>query len=436
MNHHRLSLIIQREYLSIVAKKSFIFMTLLMPLLIIALGSIPILLQELNSSDEAKKVAIIDESGEFGKAIENNDDFQFVVLDNNQASSPHEYYKEADGSIYAIVIIPQNILETKQLNVFSDNTINMSLLSHIENRLNEILSDAKLASYNVEGLKAIIEDCNVEVTINSIKWDETGETTMSSTELSMIIGMVLSLVIYMFVLTYGAMIMNSVVEEKTNRIVEVIVSSCKPFELMMGKIIGVALVGLTQIAIWAVILSTISSIIGVAVVTPAIDPTMVAASGTEIPEANGFGEFMQIINGVNFIQILVFFIIYFVGGFLLYASLFAGFGSAVDEASDASQFTMPIMIVIIIALYAGLACLENPDGQMAVWCSIIPFTSPIVMMIRLPYDVPIWQMIASIIALYGTAVLCIYLSARIYRTGILLYGKKRSLKDVIKWIKQ
>lgn len=435
MNRYRLSLIIQREYLNIVAKKSFIFMTLFMPLFIVLVGAIPALLQQLNNSDEAKKVAIVDESGRFGKAIENNEDFQFILLDNAQSADPQSYYNQANGDIYAIVVIPNNILDSKQLNIFSDNTVNMSLIGHIERSLNDVLSQAKMTSYNVEGLKEIIEACNIEVSINSIKWTEEGEATMSSTELSMIIGVVLSFVIYMFVLAYGAMIMNSVVEEKTNRIVEVIVGSCKPFELMMGKIIGIALVGLTQILIWAVLLGCISAIIGTAVVAPNIDPTMMAA-GTEMPEVSGMGEIMQMIEGVNFLQILAFFVIYFIGGFLLYASLFAGFGSAVNEPSDASQFTMPIMIVIIIALYAGMGCIENPDGQMAVWCSIIPFTSPIVMMIRLPYEVPVWQMGASIIALYGTAVLCIYLSARIYRTGILLYGKKRSLKDVIKWIKQ
>lgn len=434
MNRYRLSLIIQREYLNIVAKKSFIFMTLFMPLLIVLVGAIPVLLQQLNSSDEAKKVAIVDESGTYGKAIENNEDFQFILLDNTQSSDPQGYYNQANGDIYAIVVIPNNILETKQLNIFSDNTVNMSLIGHIERSLNDVLSQAKMTSYNVEGLKEIIEACDVEVSINSIKWIEEGEATMSSTELSMVIGIVLSFVIYMFVLAYGAMIMNSVVEEKTNRIVEVIIGSCKPFELMMGKIIGIAFVGLTQIVIWAVLLGSISAIIGTTVVAPNIEPAMMAA-GAEMPEVSGISEIMQMIEGVNFLQILAFFVIYFIGGFLLYASLFAGFGSAVDEPSDASQFTMPIMIIIIIALYAGLGCIENPDGQMAVWCSIIPFTSPIVMMIRLPYDVPVWQMITSIVALYGTAILCIYLSARIYRTGILLYGKKRSLKDVIKWIK-
>lgn len=435
MNRYRLSLIIQREYLNIVAKKSFIFMTLFMPLLIILVGAIPVLLQQLNSSDEAKKVAIVDESGSFGKSIENNEDFQFILLDNTQSVDIQNYYDEANGNIYAIVVIPNNILDSKQLSIFSENTVNMSLIGHIERSLNEILSQTKMASYNVEGLKEIIADCNIEVSINSIKWNEEGEATMSSTELSMVIGIILSFVIYMFVLAYGAMIMNSVIEEKTNRIVEVIIGSCKPFELMMGKIIGIALVGLTQIIIWAILLGSISAIIGTAVVTPNIDSTMMA-TGTELPTASGMGEIMQMIEGVNFLQILAFFVIYFIGGFLLYASLFAGFGSAVDEPSDASQFTMPIMIIIVIALYAGMGCIENPDGQMAVWCSIIPFTSPIVMMIRLPYDVPVWQMIVSIAALYGTAVLCVYLSARIYRTGILLYGKKRSLKDVIKWVKQ
>ena len=237
----------------------------------------------------------------------------------------------------------------------------------------------------------------------------------------MLLGMVLSLITYMFVLTYGAMIMNSVIEEKTNRIVEVIVSSCKPFQLMMGKIIGVALVGLTQFLIWAVIISGLAVGLGIGL----------ADSGpmSEVSSLVGM------VQSVNLVGTLVCFVIYFLGGYLLYAALFAGFGSAVDQASDASQFTTPIIIVMIVALYAGLGCMENPNGTFALWCSMIPFTSPIVMMVRLPYDVPFWQIAVSVVALYATATAIIWLSARIYRIGILRYGKKFTLKEILTWIK-
>lgn len=435
MDFSRLSLIIKREYLSIVAKKSFLLVTVLTPFILVLIGLIPVLLSQFNESDEARKVAVIDETGKYGSALKSDDEYKMVLLDSSKASKAREYYDKAQGEMYAIVIIPRDVLETKRADVFSDKAVNMSLISRVESDLDSVLSEAKLASYQVPELKNIIEDCNVKVDVKSIKWGEDGEESFSPAEISMTIGMVLALVIYMFVLMYGAMIMNNVIEEKTNRIVEVIVSSCKPFELMMGKIIGVALVGLTQIAIWAVLMGTIGAIVGAAVIAPQVDMAAMTANGAAVTSSGELGEVLQSLAAIDFGSILVMFILYFIGGFLLYASLFAGFGSAVDQASDASQFTTPIMLVIIVALYAGIACMENPDGQMAVWCSIIPFTSPIVMMVRLPYDVPFWQMAVSLLALYGTAVACIYLSARIYRTGILLYGKKRSFMEVLKWIK-
>ena len=275
--------------------------------------------------------------------------------------------------------------------------------------------------------------------IKSIKWDETGKEQEQSAEIASVLGMILAFLTYTFVLSYGAMIMNSVIEEKTNRIVEVIVSSCKPMELMMGKIIGVGLVGLTQFAIWVVLLGIAGSVLGMlGLGAGAVASPEAMTAGMNLPQGSVDTELSGVITAltsINYVSLLGNFVIYFIGGYLLYASLFAGFGSAVDQASDSSQFTMPIILIMVVALYAGIACIENPSGPMAVWCSIIPFTSPIVMMVRLPFDVPWWQLLLSIVLLYATALLCIWISARIYRTGILLYGKKRSLKEVVKWIK-
>jgi ABC-2 type transport system permease protein len=216
-------------------------------------------------------------------------------------------------------------------------------------------------------------------------------------------------------------------------------------ELMMGKIIGVGLVGLTQFAIWVVLLGIGYLVLGLvaggamAVSNPeAITAGMNLPGGTDMASGmvdSTMSEVMTALASINWLSLLGNFVIYFIGGYLLYASLFAGFGSAVDQASDSSQFTMPIILIMIIALYAGIACIENPSGPMAVWCSIIPFTSPVVMMVRLPFDVPWWQLLLSIVLLYATAFACIWISARIYRTGILLYGKKRTFKEVLKWVK-
>ena len=295
-----------------------------------------------------------------------------------------------------------------------------SLLKHLEECLTDTLEGAKIAAYDVPELKKIMKDCEVELDVQSVKWDANGEENSSSTTAAMIFGIALSFITYMFVIMYGAMIMNSVIEEKTNRIVEVIVSSCTPFQLMMGKIIGVALVGLTQFAIWVLIIGAVVGITGLSV----------GGVGSD-----GIAAVLQAVGSINITYILICFVIYFIGGYLLYASLFAGFGSAVDQASDASQFSTPIIMIMIIALYAGMACMENPNGTMAMWCSIIPFTSPIVMMVRLPYGVPFLQLALSIVLLYATAAFMIWISSRIYRTGILLYGKKHSLKEIFKWIK-
>lgn len=434
MNKKRFLLILQREYMSIVGKKSFIVMTLLMPFLLILLGCIPVLLQMINTNDE-KTVAVIDETGRYGGAIKSDDQFDFEYYDQAKSGNARQLYDEKGKELYAIVIIPRDVEATHQLLVYSESAVSSTLIAHLERSMGKTLTDAKVRSYGIEGLEKILKECNVEVNVRSIKWSDGGSEETSSTDIAMIVGVALSMLSYFFVLMYGAMIMNSVIEEKTNRIVEVIVSSCKPLELMLGKILGVALVGFTQVAIWAVLLGIAGTVLGMGFIGSAVESPEAVDAAQAMAQSSQSDGFVEMLLSVNYVQILFFFVVYFIGGFLLYASLFAGFGSAVDQASDASQFTTPIMIVIIIALYASLACMENPDGDVAFWCSMIPFTSPMVMMVRLPYDVPVWQMALSVAVLYGTAIGLTALSAKIYRTGILLYGKKNSFKDVIKWIK-
>ena len=434
MNKKRFLLILQREYMSIVGKKSFIVMTLLMPFLLILLGCIPVLLQMINTNDE-KTVAVIDETGRYGGAIKSDDQFDFEYYDQAKSGNARQLYDEKGKELYAIVIIPRDVEATHQLLVYSESAVSSTLIAHLERSMGKTLTDAKVRSYGIEGLEKILKECNVEVNVRSIKWSDGGSEETSSTDIAMIVGVALSMLSYFFVLMYGAMIMNSVIEEKTNRIVEVIVSSCKPLELMLGKILGVALVGFTQVAIWAVLLGIAGTVLGMGFIGSAVASPEAVDAAQAMAQSSQSDGFVEMLLSVNYVQMLFFFVVYFIGGFLLYASLFAGFGSAVDQASDASQFTTPIMIVIIIALYASLACMENPDGDVAFWCSMIPFTSPMVMMVRLPYDVPVWQMALSVAVLYGTAIGLTALSAKIYRTGILLYGKKNSFKDVIKWIK-
>ena len=438
---NRLWLIVQREYFSIVGKKSFIIMTILMPFIIVLIGAIPAAIAYFNdNSGEAETYSVIDETGmNYAAAITDIEGYHFAPLSGDSTAKPREFYDKAGGAISGVIIIPKNVIQDKKITIYSENTISPGLKSHINTCINDTLTAAKIASFGVPDLDKMMQEAQVDVSVNSVRWDDNGNEEKSSTEVATILGMILSLLTYMFVLMYGAMIMNSVIEEKTNRIVEVVVSSCKPFQLMMGKIIGVGLVGLTQFLIWVVLviaLGTLFSLIFGISTSPQVigDPQAMQAITAQAQE-DTMSSIMQSILSVNYAYVLSCFVLYFIGGYLLYASLFAGFGSAVDEASEASQFTTPVIMLMIIALYAGIACVENPNGQMAVWCSMIPFTSPVVMMVRLPYDVPGWQLLLSILLLFATATLLVWVSARIYRTGILLYGKKTSIRDIIRWIR-
>ena len=346
-----------------------------------------------------------------------------------------KFYNETDN-LYAVVVIPADVDSTLKTTTYSKNAVKSSLTSHIGDCMDKAMSENRVKSFNVPGLKDMIDKCNVEVDVDSIQWNDEGDEERSSALFASILGVGLAMLTYMFVLMYGAMIMNSVVEEKTNRIVEVIVSSCRPIELMLGKIIGVGLVGITQIAIWVVFGLVLSAVLGIGFsalmgVDISTHAAAMSASGDDT-----MSYVLEVLGTINYVQILVSFTLYFLGGFLLYASLFAAFGSAVDQPSDASQFTTPIMMIMVFALWAGMACMENPDGQLAFWCSMIPFTSPVVMMVRLPYDVPLWELSLSIILLFATALGITVLAARIYRTGILMYGKKIAVKELFKWLKR
>ncbi|MBR1550726.1 MAG: ABC transporter permease [Muribaculaceae bacterium] len=435
----KLKLIILREYLSIVGRRSFIVMTLLIPVIMILCMALPAAIGYFNNSaSEAETVAVIDETGRYGGAIADNELFHFVPLRADTVANPHEFYKKADGQLAAVVVIPADVDSTSEVTVYSENTINLALKERIANQLSDTLTRARVASYGVPGLQKMMDESNVNVNLKSVKWNAEGDESQSSTEVALAVGLILAFLTYMFVLLYGAMIMNGVIEEKTNRIVEVIVGSCKPFQLMMGKIIGVALVGLTQLAIWVVIMAVVGAVLSAIFGPAALSAASPDGAAAMAAAADDFdmGAVMQAVSSVNYVYILMSFVFYFIGGYLLYASLFAGFGSAVDQASDASQATTPIIMIMVVALYAGMACIENPNGPMAVWCSMIPFTSPVVMMVRLPYDVPLWQLVLSIVLLYVTAAACVWLAARIYRTGILLYGKKHSFGEIMRWIKR
>ena len=431
---NKLRLIIAREYLSIVGRKSFILMTLLLPLLMVVIVAIPVWLAWLNDKgSETQQIAVIDETGRYAAALKSDNMYSFVALKGDTVTDAREFYDKSNGSIDAVIIIPRNVDSTGVVNIYSEGTITPALVSQVGRVLEDTIQAAHLASMGIPNLQQMVEKAHVNMDVHSIKWSEAGEEE-SSTDAAMGFGFALSFLTYMFVLMYGAMIMNSVIEEKTNRIVEVVVSSCRPFQLMLGKIIGVGLVGLTQMAIWIVLILGVGMAIG-GILGINMSPDAATAAMAGAQDVDTMTSIMQQISSINITYIILNFVLYFIGGYLLYSALFAGLGSAVDQASDSSQFMTPVMLIMIIALYAGIACMENPSGPMAVWCSIIPFTSPVVMMVRLPFGVPAWQLALSLALLFGTALAIVWLAARIYRRGIMHYGQKASFRDLIKWMK-
>ncbi len=436
---NKLRLIIAREYMSIVGRKSFIIMTLLIPFLFVIIAAVPVGLAYINDKgSDMQQIAVIDETGRYAAALHSDEMYSFVAIKGDTVTNAREFYNKANGNLSAVIIIPRDVDSTGVINIYSEGTITPALVSSVRNVLTDTIQKAHLAEMGIPNLQQIVDDAHVDVDVRSVKWDEAGGEQESSTNAAMGLGFMLSFITYMFVLLYGAMIMNSVIEEKTNRIVEVVVSSCRPFQLMLGKIIGVGLVGLTQMAIWIVMLAIVGTVAGGALGltgagAEAMSPdAMAAASGAD---AGMMESIMRQAMSINYVPIILNFVLYFIGGYLLYSSLFAGLGSAVDQPSDSSQFTTPVILIMLIAFYAGMACMENPSGPMAIWCSIIPFTSPVVMMIRLPFGVPTWQLILSLVLLFGTALAITWLAARIYRRGILHYGKKASFSDLFKWMK-
>ena len=434
----KLRLIIAREYMSIVGRKSFIILTLLLPFLIVFIGAIPILMEYLNNSgNQTQQIAVIDETGKYASALQSDNLYNFVAIKGDTVTDAREFYDKANGSITAIIVIPRDVETSAQVNIYSEGTIPPALVMSVDNALTDTIQKARLAAAGIPNLQQIIDETHINLNVRNVTWQQDGNEQEASTDAAMALGMILAFIIYMFVIFYGQMIMNNVIEEKTNRIVEVVVSSCRPFHLMLGKIIGVGLAGLTQMAIWIVLLSVVGTVAGSALgLSGAAMTPDVAAAGVDPEMVDGaMSQVVRQALSINYTPIIINFVLYFIGGYLLYSAIFAALGSAVDQASDASQLLWPVMILVIIAIYAAMGCMTNPNGPMAFWCSIIPFTSPIVMMIRLPYDIPLWQMVLSHVLLFGTALAIVWVASRIYRRGILHYGKKVSFLDLFKWIK-
>jgi ABC-2 type transport system permease protein len=442
MTMSKISLILQREYLSRVRKKSFIIMTLLGPVLFAAMMVVPTWLSSMEDTIE-KKIAIVDHTGLYIDQISDTDLLKFEYVD--PASEENLRTDFSSSSYYAYLVISENLLEQPDaIRLYSDGQITMDVRNHITGGLREYLRSQKLSSFDLEGLDDIIGAINeVGIQLTTIKLGEDGSEKESSTEMAMIVSLVFAFLTYMFVFIYGTQVLRGVMEEKTSRIVEVIISSVKPFQLMMGKIVGIALVALTQVLLW--VLLTVLIVTGAKAVffSDSDMPSrmdgmeMTMEEGSQADQANGFNfdKVMDMVNSMNPVATLFLFLFYFLGGYLIYASLFAAVGAAIDNETDSQQFIFPITIPIIIALYVAMAAFRNPHSDLVFWFSMIPFTSPVVMMARVPFDVPVWQIGVSLTLLIGGFLLTTWFAARIYRTGILMYGKKVSYKELWKWFR-
>ncbi len=429
---NKILIIIQREFLKRVRTKGFIILTITMPFIMAALVFVPLWLSSIEN-DEQQKVAVIDPTGVYAKALKASKSFAFSA----QPVITEEMRSE-DSPYDAVVAISGDLVKNNgKVTIYSHKEIPGNLLDYIQSKLNETVQKQKLEATGIAGLDKIIDDVQRDVNMRTVKWSKEGDEQASSTYVAIIVGGIFTLLIYIFVITYGGMVMQSVIEEKTNRIIELLVSSVKPFQLMMGKIIGVMLVGIAQMALWGVMLSIIMTVASVgfgvsqaqsiAAGQPMPSPTMNMSQDTQ--------ELLTAIVNLPYAEIGLMFIIMFVGGYLLYSSFFAATGASINEQEDANQFVVPITMITLFGLYAAMYSIENTDGPLAFWASLFPLTSPIVMMIRIPFGVPLWQELLSIALLYASAFLMIWIGGKIYRVGILMYGKKPSIKEIIKWMR-
>ncbi|MGV8827761.1 MAG: ABC transporter permease [Breznakibacter sp.] len=440
-------LIIKREYLSRVQKKSFVVMCILGPLLFAAMFVLPVWFSSL--ADSAKSnIAVIDETGKYAVALTNTENITFSFLDEDKKESIKHDYKTAGYDAYMVI---ESDLEkdSNGVKIYSESQVTIDTKESVARALERHIEQQRLDAYSsIDSLREIIHYIsNVNVDVSTIKLTEDGAEKESSAEVTMIAALVFAMLIYFFVLIYGTQVMRGVMEEKTNRIVEVIISSVRPFQLMMGKVLGIALVALTQFLIWVVftlvIITAVSSFLGADGLSAAAGQSMgsdqmaqMAAGADKAEFAHQFENLLAQTRSIDLIGSLFAFAFFFIGGYLLYASFFAAIGSAIDNDTDGQQFVTPVMMPLILSIYIAMAAFRDPGGSIAFWFSMFPLTSPIVMMARIPFQIPLWEVLLSMAILTASFIFSIWFSARIYRVGILMYGKKVTYKELWKWFRQ
>ena len=435
----KIGIIIGREFNERVRKKSFIITTLLTPLLMLGLIMAPMLLTNY-SGDEQKSIAVVDDSNIIGSLLKSTDEINFI-----ETELPIEIARKEHVNEFAILHIGKDIMSNpSDIRLYTNSTASITMEMNIATQVKMVIENIKLQQQDIENLPAIIASIKTEVNMQSFA-NETSEDSgdkANSSIVATVIAYLLSFILYMFILLYGSMVMQSVIEEKNSRVLEVMVSSVRPMEMMMGKILGVASVALLQIAIWLVIILGAGYFI-----IPELIPDEVAMAVAMLqqgasPETLGTDTDMSLLQAIATLtdvgylaKIVVSLVVFMTGGFLLYAALFAAVGSAVDTPQDAQQLQTPITIPIILSLFVMLSVINDPGSDLAFWFSMIPLTSPIVMMARIPYDIPTWEILVSLGILLATFIATAWAAGKIYRTGILMHGSKPSFKELWKWLR-
>lgn len=442
-------IIIGREFSTRVRKKSFLILTIFVPILFAVFYAF-LMWMLLKDDTQQRKIAIVNLSPiETPFQQVNNNTFEYADSVITAKGAPDFLKQHKD--YYAVIWIPENVMSNADIPMYSFSQVPMELKNEIASQLQKRIEDIKrnkvIAESQMPDLESKLAATHTPVLVRTLKISDTGEAKESSSEIASVIGLVAGMVIYFFVFMYASQVMKGVIEEKTNRIIEVLVSSVKPFQFLLGKIIGVAAVGLVQFLIWVVFGFILIGIMQ-AFFLPGLDLEALRNASdlsggfspiqtTELSTAQ-----MEIIRKVALtidptfvLKFLGAFLFYFIGGYLLYASLFAAIGAAVDNETDSQQFMTPLSIILVIGLYIGFTAMKSPESPLVLWSSIIPFTSPIVMLVRIPFGVPAWQVAVSMAVLVGSFIFFTWLSGKIYRVGILMYGKKVTWKELYKWLK-
>ncbi|MBQ3148585.1 MAG: ABC transporter permease [Alistipes sp.] len=436
---NKIGIIIAREFNERVRKKSFIITTILMPVLMLGMMAAPTLMM-LFAKGETKELLVIDQSSLIAPNLEGDGELVFIP------STESLEQARANQDVFGVLWIGEDIVDNpSNVKLYTNSSSSMSLEENISSQMERIIEHERLQRYDIENLEQIMKDVKVNVTLTNFRNDlaeEGKDEEATSSVIAYLLGLVLGMMLYMFLIIYGSMVMTSVIEEKGSRVLDVLVSSVSPFQLMMGKILGVAAVAVTQIAIWGVLVCGLGSALLPALMPQDVMQSVEAVQAGAMTSAQA-GIDADMLSAISFatdtgrlVMMFVWLLLFLVGGFLFYSAMFAAVGSAVDSIQDANQLQTPITVPIILALILAMSVFNDPNSPLAFWGSIIPLTSPVVMMARIPFDIPTWQILLSLVLLYLSVAGMAWVAGKIYRVGIFMHGKKPSFKELLSWVKQ